>query len=133
MSMKKSDLDKMMAKKVGGQMKAAGVAGRFGQGVADVVDPLAGSYLVETLTDELERLAVAYLGAATVALFLFVLVVVQRWTASSTSYVFVLMPVVAVTLGALVADEQITATTILGGAIVFAGVYLGALAGRGAN
>ncbi len=38
MSMKKSDLDKMMAKKVGGQMKAAGVAGRFGQGVADVVD-----------------------------------------------------------------------------------------------
>jgi hypothetical protein len=38
MSMKKSDLDKMMAKKVGGQMKAAGIPGRFGQGVADVVD-----------------------------------------------------------------------------------------------
>ena len=56
------------------------------------------------------------------------LVVVQRWTASSTSYMFVLMPVVAVTLGALVADEPITATTILGGAIVCAGVYLGALA-----
>ena len=45
--------------------------------------------------------------AATVALFLMVLVVVQRWTASSTSYIFVLMPVVAVALGALVADEQI--------------------------
>ena len=31
-------------------------------------------------------------------------------------------------VGALIADEEITATTILGGAIVFAGVYLGALA-----
>ena len=38
MSMKKSDLDKMMAKKVGGQMKAAGASGRFGQGAGDVVD-----------------------------------------------------------------------------------------------
>ncbi len=34
----------------------------YESGVADVVDPLAGSYLVETLTDELERLAVAYLA-----------------------------------------------------------------------
>jgi drug/metabolite transporter (DMT)-like permease len=77
------------------------------------------------------RLAVAYLVAATVGLFLLVLVVVQRWTASATSYVFVLMPVVAVALGALVADEAIAATTILGGAIVCAGVYVGAgLRGR---
>jgi methylmalonyl-CoA mutase, N-terminal domain len=33
----------------------------FESGVADVADPLAGSYLVEELTDELERLAVDYL------------------------------------------------------------------------
>ena len=32
MSMKKSDLDKMAGKKVGGQMKVAGIPGRFGQG-----------------------------------------------------------------------------------------------------
>jgi hypothetical protein len=38
MSMKKSDLDKLLGKKVGGQMKVAGAAGRFGQGVANVVD-----------------------------------------------------------------------------------------------
>ena len=38
MSMKKSDLDKMMAKKVGGQMKSAGIPGRFGQGAGEVVD-----------------------------------------------------------------------------------------------
>jgi drug/metabolite transporter (DMT)-like permease len=72
------------------------------------------------------QLAVAYLVAATVGLFLLVLLVVQRWTASATSYVFVLMPVIAVALGALVADEAITVTTIVGGAIVCAGVYVGA-------
>ena len=38
MSMKKSDLDKLLGKKVGGQMKSAGVPGRFAQGAADVVD-----------------------------------------------------------------------------------------------
>jgi hypothetical protein len=38
MSMKKSDLDKQLGKKVGGQMKVAGASGRFGQGSADVVD-----------------------------------------------------------------------------------------------
>lgn len=72
------------------------------------------------------RLALAYLVAATVGLFLLTLVVVQRWAASAASYVFVLMPVIAVGLGALLADEPITATTIVGGAIVCAGVYVGA-------
>ncbi len=38
MSMKKSDLDKMLARKIGGQMKVAGASGRFGQGAADQVD-----------------------------------------------------------------------------------------------
>jgi drug/metabolite transporter (DMT)-like permease len=76
------------------------------------------------------QVAVLYLVAATVGLFVAVLLVVQRWTASSTSYIFVSMPVVAVALGALILDERITVTTALGGAIVFAGVYLGALARR---
>jgi drug/metabolite transporter (DMT)-like permease len=72
------------------------------------------------------QFALAYLVAGTVGLFLLVLFVVQRWTASATSYVFVLMPVIAIALGALVADEEIAATTIVGGAIVCAGVYVGA-------
>jgi len=76
------------------------------------------------------RLALLYLVAGTVGLFMFVLLVVQRWTASATSYIFVLMPLVAIAGGAVLADERITATTLLGGAIVCAGVYLGALAHR---
>ena len=71
------------------------VAMSAGAAVLLVVAALAGESL--TLPEAGKtQLAVAYLGVATVALFLFVLVVVQRWTASSTSYVFVLMPVVAV-------------------------------------
>lgn len=38
MSMKKTDLAKNMALKINGQMKAAGVPGRFAQGAAEVVD-----------------------------------------------------------------------------------------------
>jgi drug/metabolite transporter (DMT)-like permease len=90
-----------------------------------IVAGAAGERLVLPAESE-TQLALAYLVAATVALFLLVLVVVQRWTASATSYVFVLMPVIAVALGALLADERIAVTTIVGGTIVCAGVYVGA-------
>ena len=73
------------------------------------------------------QLAVAYLVAATVGLFLCILYVVQRWTASATAYVFVSMPVVAVLAGAALLDEPITVAVVAGGAIVVAGVYVGAL------
>ncbi len=35
----------------------------YESGVADTIDPLAGSYCIESLTDELERKAVAYIAA----------------------------------------------------------------------
>ena len=38
MSMKKTDLAKNMALKINGQMKGAGVPGRFAQGAAELVD-----------------------------------------------------------------------------------------------
>ncbi len=61
------------------------------------------------------------------ALFVFV---VRRWTASATSYQFVLYPFVAVALGAAIANESVTGAFLLGGALVLAGVYVGALTGR---
>ncbi len=97
-----------------------------GAAVLVAVSAVAGEHFVLPAEGE-TQLAVAYLAAATVGLFLLVLVVVQRWTASATAYIFVLMPVVAVALGALLADEAITATTVVGGAIVCAGVYVGAV------
>lgn len=62
------------------------------------------------------------------ALFLFAL---QRWTASAVSYVTLLMPLVTVALAALLTDERFTPSFALGGAVILAGVYVGAfLKGR---
>jgi drug/metabolite transporter (DMT)-like permease len=68
--------------------------------------------------------------AGSVGLFVLFLYVIERWSASATVYSLALMPMVAVTLGALLADEPITWKVILGGAMVLAAVYLGAQSGR---
>ena len=87
---------------------------------------VAGEELVLPAARE-AQIALVYLVAATVGLFLLVLLVVQRWAASATSYLFVLMPVVAIAVGAVVAGEPVTATTVAGAAIVAGGVYVGAV------
>lgn len=72
--------------------------------------------------------AVAWLVVAgSVGLFALFLFVIGRWTASATVYALTLMPVVAVTLGALLAGETITMEVVGGGALVIAAVYVAAL------
>ncbi len=71
--------------------------------------------------------ASGYLVVTSVLLFMLVLVVIRRWTASVSSYVFVLMPPVALGLGSLVGGEPVTTATVLGGVVVLAGVYTGAI------
>jgi probable blue pigment (indigoidine) exporter len=65
-----------------------------------------------------------------VVVFILLLFVIQRWTASATVYAIALMPLVAVVLGALVAGESLTGRLFLGGALVTTGVYFGAIPGR---
>jgi drug/metabolite transporter (DMT)-like permease len=62
-----------------------------------------------------------------IGLFATYLFVLRRWTASGTSYMFVLFPVVAVAFGAVFQGERITLGLLVGGALVLAGVYVGAL------
>lgn len=72
--------------------------------------------------------AVVYLVVVgSVALFWLFLYVIERWTASATVYAITLMPVGAVILGALFADEPITVELVIGGALVLGAVYVGAL------
>ena len=74
-------------------------------------------------------MALAYLVTlGSVGLFLALLTVVRRWTASATSYVFVLFPVATLVLEALLLGAPITAPAMAGAALVMAGVWLGALA-----
>jgi len=60
-------------------------------------------------------------------LFVLFLYVLKRWTASATSYAFILMPFVTVVAAALLAQETISVIFLLGGILVIAGVYIGAL------
>jgi drug/metabolite transporter (DMT)-like permease len=73
--------------------------------------------------------AVGYLSlVGSVGVFSLFLYVISRWSASATSYVMLLMPLVAVAASALLAGESISPAFLLGGAIVLAGVYVGAFA-----
>ena len=63
-----------------------------------------------------------------VILFYLFLFVVRRWTASATSYQFVLLPFVTVVVAAWLAGETVKLEFILGGALVLAGVWVGAVA-----
>lgn len=62
-----------------------------------------------------------------VLMFFLYLFVLRRWTASATSYQFVLMPVVAIALGAWLADEALSPLFLVSALLVMAGVYVGAL------
>jgi drug/metabolite transporter (DMT)-like permease len=65
-----------------------------------------------------------------VVVFVLYLRVVERWTASATSYVWPLLPLVAVPFSAAMTGEPISSQLVLGGAVVVLGVYLGAFAPR---
>jgi drug/metabolite transporter (DMT)-like permease len=73
-------------------------------------------------------IAMAYLiGPGSIAVFVLVLYVLARWTASATSYAFLLFPLVAIAAGTLLLNEPVQPSFLAGGAIVLAGVYLGAV------
>jgi drug/metabolite transporter (DMT)-like permease len=71
--------------------------------------------------------AIVYLAVASPFLFMLVVYVIQRWTATGASYQFVLFPIVSVIGGALLLGEDVTLSLLLGAPFVLAGVYIGAL------
>jgi drug/metabolite transporter (DMT)-like permease len=77
--------------------------------------------------------ALGYLIAiGSIAVFLLYLVVLKFWAASRAVYFDVLIPPVAVALSAWLDAEPITAGLLLGGTLILAGVYVGALRPAGA-
>ena len=72
--------------------------------------------------------AIAYLvGVGSMIVFVLYVVVLRYWSASRASYEFVLIPVVTLALSVWLDDEPIRAGLLLGGLLVLAGVYVGAL------
>jgi drug/metabolite transporter (DMT)-like permease len=73
-------------------------------------------------------LALGYLVmVGSVVVFVLYIVVLRHWSASRAAYTFVLVPVVTIVLSAWLDDEPVRAGLLLGGSLVLAGVYVGAL------
>jgi drug/metabolite transporter (DMT)-like permease len=71
---------------------------------------------------------IAYLVVfGSIVIFSLTLFVLQHWTASATSYAFLLSPLVSIILGALILGEKVQPAFVAGGALVLAGVYVGAV------
>ena len=73
-------------------------------------------------------LALAVMIVTSPLLFVLYVFVVQRWSASAAAYQLVLFPLVSIPLSALLLDERISASLLLGGPLVLLGVWVGALA-----
>ena len=72
--------------------------------------------------------AMAYLVVVgSVVVFLLYLVVLRYWAASRASYGFVIIPFVTLLLSAWLDNEPVGVGLLLGGLLVLAGVYVGAL------
>jgi drug/metabolite transporter (DMT)-like permease len=79
-------------------------------------------------------LAVAYLVVpGSIVMFGLYVFTLQRWTASAVSYVTLLMPLVTVVLAAVLTGEQVSVWFGVGGAVILAGVYVGAFVHRPAR
>jgi drug/metabolite transporter (DMT)-like permease len=102
-------------------------------GMAASVPVLVAAALMRGETFDMPSLpetwvAVGYVAAVgSVVVFLLQVFVVQHWTASRTSYVMVLIPIVTVALSAWLDKEPITSGLIVGGVLIIVGVYVGAL------
>jgi drug/metabolite transporter (DMT)-like permease len=79
----------------------------------------------------LPHLAVTWLAIGhlvligTVVVYALGLFVLTRWTASSASYLHILLPLVAVPLGAVFRHEPVSPLFLVGALIVIGGVYIG--------
>ena len=62
-----------------------------------------------------------------VLVFVLYLFVLERWSASRTTYGFLIIPVVTVALSAWLDGEKVGFGLVVGGALVLVGVYIGAI------
>ena len=74
-------------------------------------------------------LAIGYVSVVgSVGVFTLFVYVIARWSASASSYVMLLIPLVTVSLGAVLDHEAVTWAYLVGGPMVLAGVYVGVFA-----
>ena len=73
--------------------------------------------------------AMAYLVlVGSVVVFWLFIFVVRRWTASASSFQFLLIPLATIPFSVALTGEVVTSTMLIGGAVVLLGVYIGVFA-----
>jgi len=103
------------------------VALTTGASILVIVSRLAGEQWVLPTTPTTWA-AFAYLVFfGSVAVFSLYLYVLSRWTASATSYSFLLIPAATVVIAAWLLGEVVTSSFLIGAALLLAGVWLGAI------
>ncbi|MCI0554649.1 MAG: EamA family transporter [Anaerolineae bacterium] len=75
-------------------------------------------------------LALGWLVTSSIVGFVLIVWILARWTATATSYIGVLTPLVTVAAASVLAGENPTPTFLIGGLFVLAGVYVGALSSQ---
>jgi drug/metabolite transporter (DMT)-like permease len=84
------------------------------------------TWILPTTTDT--WLAYGYLVFfGSVGVFYLALFILSRWTASATSYAFLMFPISTVIIAAWLLDEPITISFLFGAVLVALGVWIGAL------
>jgi drug/metabolite transporter (DMT)-like permease len=106
-------------------MNAVGMA--TGAAVLVVLSALVGESIAVPERGETWA-ALAYLVVVgSVVVFGLYVFVLRHWSASRTAYAFAITPIVTVLLSTWLDDEPVGPGLVLGGALVLAGVYVGAL------
>jgi drug/metabolite transporter (DMT)-like permease len=78
-------------------------------------------------------LALGWLVFSSIVGFILIVWLLSRWSATGTSYIGVLTPLVTVAVGFLLAGETPTPTFLAGSLLVLSGVYVGALSPQGSR
>jgi O-acetylserine/cysteine efflux transporter len=75
--------------------------------------------------------ALAWLVLSSIVGFVLIVWLLSRWTATATSYIGVLTPLVTIVAASILTGETPTVTFLMGSLLVLAGVYVGALSAPG--
>ena len=78
-------------------------------------------------------LALGWLVLSSIVGFVLIVWLLSRWSATATSYIGVLTPLVTVAVASLLAGETPTLTFLWGSLLVLLGVYIGALSQQGSR
>jgi drug/metabolite transporter (DMT)-like permease len=107
---------------------AMNAVGMTAAAIALVLAAVAAGDTIELPDSSETWAAVLYIATfGSVAVFLLYLYVLHRWVASRAAYSFVVIPIVTVVLSAWLDDEPVGIGLVLGGALVLAGIHVGAL------